>query len=469
VSPGAPGGLATLWTSLHGPLGLLLALAAPLAVLAAALVRSFDDRAMAWTRDRHRRGARVRLSRRYFTALRARGARAAVTLGGLRLATDDETRHIKIVGATGSGKSTAIRELLDGALDRGDRAVIADPGGGYLARYFEARRGDAVLNPFELVSARWNPFLELRDPWDAEELAAGLVSGSDDPSSREWRAYARTFVAAIAARRNRHDADAAELWRLVATAPAAELRELLAGTPAAPFVEEENGRMLASIRSVAGAAVAPLGHLRHRREAAFAVRCWLEQGSGCLFLPYGARQIAALRSLISTWLRLAIFEALSGPEKDRRLWFVIDELDALGTIDGLKDALVRLRKQGGRCVLGLQSVGQVAAVYGQDAQAIVENCGTTLILRCSASEHGGTAQFASRLIGEREVLRTQRARGRDRGRALVPGDSRRSLNESAQHVVETAVLPAEIEQLPDLVGFLKTPSRAAWQRVRLNP
>src|ERR1700685_2284934 len=40
------------------------------------------------------------------------------------------------------------------------------------------------------------------------------------------------------------------------------------------------------------------------------------------------------------------------------------------------------------------------------ANRIVENCGNTLILRCSASEGGGTSRFASRLVGEREVLRT---------------------------------------------------------------
>ena len=68
------------------------------------------------------------------------------------------------------------------------------------------------------------------------------------------------------------------------------------------------------------------------------------------------------------------------------LWFVVDELDALGQIDGLKDALARLRKFGGRCVLGFQSVAQVSSTYGAgEAQTIVENCGNTLILRCSAA------------------------------------------------------------------------------------
>ncbi len=79
-----------------------------------------------------------------------------------------------------------------------------------------------------------------------------------------------------------------------------------------------------------------------------------------LFIPYRAGQIAALRSMMSAWMRLAIFEAMEQPQRDQRLWFVVDELDALGQIDGLKDALARVRKFGGRCILGFQSIAQVA-------------------------------------------------------------------------------------------------------------
>ncbi len=89
-----------------------------------------------------------------------------------------------------------------------------------------------------------------------------------------------------------------------------------------------------------------------------------------------------------------------------------------------------------------------------------------LILRCSGSDHGGTAQFASRLIGEREVIRRQTARGSDRESMFAARGSRRSTNVSEQHVIETAVLPAQIEQLPDLAGYLKTADSPAWRRVR---
>jgi type IV secretory pathway TraG/TraD family ATPase VirD4 len=153
--------------------------------------------------------------------------------------------------------------------------------------------------------------------------------------------------------------------------------------------------------------------------------------------------------------------------RDQRLWFAIDELDALGAIDGLKDALARLRKFGGRCILGLQSIAQVSGTYGRaEAQTIVENCGNTLILRCSASEGGGTARFASGLIGEREVIREQTTKSR--GGGVIFANNHRSVSTSFQHVTESAVLASEIEQLPDLQGFLKFASQPEWRRVRLT-
>jgi len=171
--------------------------------------------------------------------------------------------------------------------------------------------------------------------------------------------------------------------------------------------------------------------------------------------------------MIAAWMRLAIFEALSQPEGfDQRLWFIIDELDALGAIDGLKDALARLRKFGGRCVLGFQSLAQVSDTYGQgEAQTIVENCSNTLILRCSSSENGGTSQFASKLIGEREIVRRQVSRGTDRESAFAARGARRSRNVTEQHITESAVMPSELEQLPDMCGYLKRASSAVWLKV----
>lgn len=395
---------------------------------------------------------------------------ASLRLAGVAVAAMDETKHFKLIGTTGTGKSTAIRELLAGALERGDRAVITDPDGGYVARFYDRYRGDVILNPFEPYSVKWDLFAEIHNSYDVEQLASGLIPSTEDSSGREWRGYARTFLTAVA--RRCHQAgrrDPAELWRLLAVASSEELRPIVAGTPAQPFLESDNARMFGSIRSVTVSAIAALEFIQSQRAVEFSVRDWVTAGRGVLFVPYQARQLAALRSIIATWVRLAIFEAMSCPEGDQHLWFVVDELDALGAIDGLKDALARLRKFGGRCVLGFQSIAQVSSTYGAgEAQTIVENCGNTLILRCSGSEGGGTSQFASRLIGEREIVRRQTTRGRDGEDFFGSRAARRSVQVSEQHVTEFALMPSELEQLPDLTGFLKTASRRAWTQVWIS-
>ncbi len=423
------------------------------------------------------RGARLAPSVRW--PRRARRRPGGITLAGLPLDVLDETKHIKVIGTTGTGKSTAIREVLQAALDRGDRAIIADPDGGYLSRFYDPKAGDQILNPFEPQAAPWDLFGEIQQPYDVEQLARALIP--DHPGEeRSWRNYARVFLACAIrqlwelGKTHPQVRTVAELYQVLTLARHDELAALLDGTPARTYLDGANERMFGSIRAVTATYVASLAHQGQSQGRPVSLRQWIRSAdrpdgprTRALFLPYSATQIAALRSVISAWLRLAIFETMNGPERTAqdpwRLWFFVDELDALGAIDGLKDALARLRKFGGRCMLGFQSVAQVSSTYGiGDAQTLIENCGTTLILRCSASERGGTAQFASRLIGEREVLRRQESFSRR------PGEWRSSRSVSQQRVIESAVLSSEIEQLADLTGFLKRASRPSWHRVRLT-
>jgi type IV secretory pathway TraG/TraD family ATPase VirD4 len=423
-------------------------------------------------RDTFKRGALLLDGRVWW--IRSRGGTLfgaePLTLAGIAISAADETKHFKLIGTTGTGKSTAIRELLSSAIARGDRVVFADPDGGYMARFYDRYRGDIVLNPFERNSVKWDLFAEIQNSYDVEQLASGLIPTSDDPSASEWRGYARTFLTAVVRRSyvcGRRDIG--NLWRLLTMASPEELRPIIAGTPAQPFLDPDNARMFGSIRSVTGSAIAAFEYIQTQRAAPFSVRAWVRTRTlpGAVFIPYKAGQIAAMRSMIATWMRLAIFEAMSQAEgRDQRLWFVVDELDALGAIDGLKDALARLRKFGCRCVLGFQSIAQVSSTYGQSqAQTIVENCGNSLILRCSGSENGGTSQFASRLIGDREVLRRQVSRGRDRNDALSIRGAHRSQSVTEQCVTEPAVMPSELEQLPDLCGYLKSASSRSWLKV----
>jgi hypothetical protein len=76
--------------------------------------------------------------------------------------------------------------------------------------------------------------------------------------------------------------------------------------------------------------------------------------------------------------------------------------------------------------------------------------------------HGDTARFASQLIGDREVIRTKVSK------SLRPNDWFSTMTTSEHHVTEHAVMHSEIEQLPDLTGFLKLASSPSWRRVSIT-
>jgi hypothetical protein len=297
--------------------------------------------------ETRQRGTRIVDGRRLQRAARKLKRRQphTLTLAGIPIAPLDETKHFKLIGTTGSGKSTALREVLRTALLRGDRALIADPDSGYLSRFYDPNRGDRILNPFDPRSARWDPFAELRSPYDADQLARALIPDTADSAGREWRAYARTFLAALLRRalpesgsshasdrsaptpHGSNSSDLGELWRRIAVATTDDLRPLVRNTPAQPFLEPANARMFGSIRSVTTSALAGLEHVAAQHAAPLSIRSWVGCAphrpgtetdraygdpatprlrssnvppAGVLFMPYQAGQIATLRSLIAT-------------------------------------------------------------------------------------------------------------------------------------------------------------------------
>src|SRR3984957_682938 len=144
-----------------------------------------------------------------------------VTLAGVTIPHADETKHFKLIGTTGTGKSTAIRELLGCAIARGDRAVFADPDAGYVEHFYDRYRGDIVLNPLEPQSVKWDLFAEIKNSFDVDQLANGLIPNCDDPPARGWGGYPRTFLAAFIRRcRFSGNATPADLWRLLMVASA---------------------------------------------------------------------------------------------------------------------------------------------------------------------------------------------------------------------------------------------------------
>lgn len=387
-----------------------------------------------------------------------------VCLAGCMLPAAAEVRSMLLLGASGTGKTVAIQALMHTVRSRGDRMIVADPDGASMTLFWQP--GDIILNPLDRRSVRWDLLGEIKRPSDYKHLAQSILPYTGDAKADEWMRHAQVIFAACM--QTWHEGQLGtsdEFLQTLAIGGENKLRLLCQGTAAAAYFAEGGERMLTSIMGTLTPALEELEKLAGGKGRLFSVRDWVRQGTGTVWVPYGADEIAALRGPISCWMRLGIFELLAMPTSDsRRLWFFLDELDALGRIQGLKDCMVRARKKGGCIVAGIQSIAQVRAVNGDaEAQTIVEQFGTQLVLRCGASEGGGTADFASDLLGEREIERIETSTSHNRGQDGA------STTTSYHRQLERAVLPSQVTQLPDLSGYLRISGRTEWLKLSYRP
>jgi len=112
-----------------------------------------------------RRGARVVDAAQMPVGIN-HGDGADVVIGGVTIPRTLEAQHFLISGTTGAGKTQVINGMLRSIRKRGHRAVIADPAGGFYARF--GQPGDVLVNPFDKRSVQWSPFAEVRADYDCE-------------------------------------------------------------------------------------------------------------------------------------------------------------------------------------------------------------------------------------------------------------------------------------------------------------
>ena len=115
-----------------------------------------------------------------------------------------ECEHFLITGATGAGKSTAIRSLLEQIQLNRDLAIIVDPECEYVSEFYRPVRGDLILNPVDERCPWWSPWLELSEGYyqaAAATLAASLIPepprGYESGSDHFFRQSSRTLLESL--------------------------------------------------------------------------------------------------------------------------------------------------------------------------------------------------------------------------------------------------------------------------------
>lgn len=380
-----------------------------------------------------------------------------------------ETRHMAMIGTTGSGKTTALRQLLDGIEVRGEAALVYDTSGEFIAHYYRPERGDIILNPFDARCACWSPFAEIAHPADAARIAHQFITETGQHENDVWLETSRILVAnMILALWKEGNGTLPDLLNALQVRTKDDLKNWLADSSSARTFAEDADRATGSVLFMLAKAANLIQFLRAEDSGGvpFAFRDFIHglgKRSGprpWIFVPRKEDYFEASKPLLACWLECAASAVLGlAPSADRRIWFVLDELADLPRVDNLARLLPEGRKFGAAVVLTFQALGQMRHRYGpQLAESMLGCCNTKLFLQTIDSE---TRVWASQTIGECEVeIQTMTD-------ALAEGDDKPRTTLGKIRKMRPAVLESEL-RLPKFKGYLLFPDGLPVARIRLT-
>lgn len=402
-------------------------------------------------KDDHLRGGKLTTGDELKNQLLEKNEASPYSMAGVPLRKNSETLHCLVTGATGTGKSVAILEMLDQIRSQGKRAAVYDPTGKITETFYRPGK-DIILNPLDARCPRWTPWNEIRASYDYLNIVEGLIPLPHGMSEPFFPLAGRqlledTCIKLAEAGRMTNKA----LYESMAIEEIDKIYAMLKGTAGAAYIAPKTEKTGHNIRMVVINALTSFRFLRDDGEN-FSLRNWLEKedDDSWLFISAKETQKTALKPLISLWVSILIRYAMDlKPVYEPRLWLVIDELAGLHKLETLELGLTNLRKYGVPMLNGVQQFSQLIEIYGpQVAKTIISMSQTKLVLRVG---DGDTAEVLARLFGKAEIDEKEEtySYGLNSQRDGVSVFARRQMRE--------IVMPSEILTLPDLTGYLAIP------------
>lgn len=419
--------------------------------------------------DRWIAGTAITTEKHLAKLTRKEAGQLPLSIGSVPIPSRLETRHMAMIGTTGSGKTTALRQVLDGIEARGEAALVYDTSGEFIAHYYNPERGDIILNPFDVRCAFWSPFAEIAHPADADRIAHQLITETGQHDSDVWLDTSRILVAnMIRALWREGKCSLADLLHALQNRTKDDLKEWLATSSSARTFADDADRATGSVLFMLAKAADLIQFLRVEESGGtpFAFRDFihgLDKRKGArpwIFVPRKEDYFEASKPLLACWLECAASAVLGlPPSPDRRIWFVLDELADLPRVDNLARLLPEGRKFGAAVILTFQALGQMQHRYGEQiAETILGCCNTKLFLQ---TIDGETQQWASQTIGECEVeIQTMTD-------ALAQGDDKPRTTLGRTRATRPAVLASEL-RLPKFEGYLLFPDGLPVARIKLT-
>lgn len=357
------------------------------------------------------------------------------------------SRHMAFLGTTGTGKTTQIKHLLEHINNLGEKALILDLNGELYSEI--GRQDDIILSPFDSRSHKWDFSHELSKgmPINSMEYGKYIIPQGSEANSFWWTGSRTVFSELLDIYK-----DAKCLWAAV-TDPERKFRHQLSGV-VQNIIGKPGSTQDAGILGTLSSDLGFLRHLNNMNETCkkdyFSIASWAQNpGDKNVFLIISDKDMESISPLLRIWINIAVlgrFDA-GADNKLNKMNMIVDEVGSLRRLEQLPNALARLRKYSGKVVLGLQSEGQLNAIYGsQEAKAMKSNIGTRFIFRTPEESE---AKSLSSFLGRSEVVSVSQNTSFDKS-----GNPYNSQNESTSY--KDIVLASEIMELADGHFYLKS-------------
>ncbi len=370
---------------------------------------------------------------------------------GIPIEAGMEMRNFGMTGSQGVGKSVLIMNLIDQIRAHGRRMVIYDKTGEFTERFYRAGK-DVLLNPFDarFANGTWSIFDEMTEKPHFRMVAEALIQGSESGNDRFWVQSAQTvFTDVCVTLKEQGKTTTKDLYETISLTTNEDLFKLLEGKPGAVFVNPASEKQAQGVRATLSQGVEILRYMP-TAGAPFSIREWVldESQDSCLFITSRADLHAAVMPIFAVFIEIAIIASMGlRPTQTDRLWLILDELASMRKVPSLLTVLTECRKFGVVSIVGFQNEAQPVRIYGKEsAREIMANLQHQYIMRVVDGE---TARIYSEMLGRQEV--DEKSSSLSFGAEPVKDGS----SIASRRAEIAVVMAAEIQNLPDLVGYFK--------------
>jgi len=353
------------------------------------------------------------------------------------------TRHVFIAGGVGSGKTQLIYPIVRQIVRKRRKLFLLDVKGDYTS----ALRKALILSPWDARSAYWDIARDVRTSAQAATFASSMIPSEQGANS--FFATAAELILTGCVRALQRKAGIRWGWEdldFLLTLSVAELAPLLAENYAKAYPVVAGGevtatnvlatlaaftRTISQLAEAFGQGKEPDGTPRRR----LSLVEWARddyQGRPTIIAQAGPDPSLTQRYLAAA-LNILVPEIISGAmpddvtEEGRSIFFVLDELAAIGKIN-LGPLVDKGRSKGVSVLVGVQDLAQLAAIYGEHfATALPGMLGTHLICQ---TQLGPTRDRLAKMLGERRVALS----------SIQPGEQGVTVREEMQPLIQATEL-----------------------------